>query len=221
MKPNKHFLVLGLDAFGAALARRLTENDCRVTGVDRRNLRVDELKDELYEAVVADVADREALAELHPENVACVVISLGKNIEASLLTTLHAKELGAKRILAKAVTQDHGKLLQKLDVDRIVFPEDEIAVHVADRLTWPNVLDFLPLGADSSVVEIAVPKSLVGQTLSEADLRRKHRISVLAIKDAGSDQPDVIPLAEHRLAATQVLLVIGRTKDVHHFRDLQ
>jgi len=221
MKSDKHFLVLGLDAFGAALARRLTANECRVTGVDRRELRVDELKDELYEAVVADATDRESLAELHPENVGCVVISLGKHIEASLLATLHAKELGAKRILATAISPDHGKLLQKLDVQRIVLPEEEIAVHVADRLTWPNVLDFLPLGPNYSVVEIAVPKSLVRQTLGEVDLRRKYRIAVLAIKDAGSEQPDVIPLAEHRLSPGQLLLVIGRTEDVNRFRELE
>lgn len=108
-----------------------------------------------------------------------------------------------------------------MDVDRIVFPEDEIAVHVADRLTWPNVLDFLPLGSDFSVVEIAVPKSLTGRTLAEADLRRKHRISVLAVKDDGSEQPEVIPLAEHRLSPGQLLLVIGRTEDVNRFRELE
>jgi trk system potassium uptake protein TrkA len=220
MRPDKHFLILGLDAFGAALAQRLTKNGCRVTGVDRSEMRVDELKDELYQAVVADASDDEALAELHPETADYVVISLGKNIEASLLTTLHAQELGAKRILAKAVTEDHGKLLQKLDVERIIMPETEIAVHVADRLTWPNVLDFLPLGSNYTVVEIAVPKSLEGRTLGEADLRRKHRVTVLAIKDARSDQPDVIPLAEHRFSPGQLLLVAGLTEDVNQFRDL-
>jgi trk system potassium uptake protein TrkA len=221
MKHNKHFLILGLDAFGTALARRLAGNGCRVTGVDRCEPHVEQLKDELYEALVGDVADRETLEELHPEYATCVIISLGKNIEASLLATLHAKELKAQRILAKAVSQDHGKLLQKLEVDRIVFPENEIATHVADRLTWPNMLDFLPLGSNYQVVEMAVPQSLVGQTLGEADIRRKHHVAILAIKDAGSDQPDVIPLSEHKFVAGQVLLVIGQAEDVNRFRELE
>jgi trk system potassium uptake protein TrkA len=220
MKNAKHILVLGLDAFGAALAIRLSQHGCQVTGVDRCEDRVNELKDELYQAVVADVTDRESLEELYPENADWVIVSLGNRLEASLLTTLHSKELGAKHILAKAVTADHGKLLGKLDVERVVFPEEEIASHVADRIVWPNVLDFLPIDPHYSVVEIAVPGSLVGSTLGDSNLRQRHGVSVLGVKDMQTGRLEIIPQAGFRLAAHQLLLAIGRTDDLDRFREL-
>jgi trk system potassium uptake protein TrkA len=118
------------------------------------------------------------------------------------------------------VTADHGKLLRKLDVERIVFPEEESAIHVADRITWPNVPDFLPVDPNYSVVEIAVPASLVGTTLGETNLRQRYGISVLGVKDTTADTLEVMPQTDFCFAAHQLLLVIGRTDDLNRFREL-
>jgi trk system potassium uptake protein len=221
MADVRHFVVLGLGSFGTALATRLSKNGCRVTGVDSSQERVDALKDLLYEAVVADTTDRDALAELGISKAEAVFISLGEDLAPSLLATLHARELGAKRIQVKGVTEEHGKILRSLGVDRVIFPEVEIANEIADRATWPNVLDFLPIDSEYSFVEIAVPSGLSGETLRDADLRRRFGIWVLGVKDALSGKLAIIPDADFRLTDDQLLLVIGRMPDINKFRALK
>jgi trk system potassium uptake protein TrkA len=217
MAEARNFVVLGL----GSLAKRMSKNGLRVTGVDSSQDRVDELKNLLYEAVVADTTDREALAELGVAKAEAVFISLGEDIAPSLLATLHCKELGAKRIQVKGVTEEHGKILRSLGVERVIFPEAEIATEIADRMTWPNVLDFLPIDSEYNFVEIAVPSALSGETLREADLRRRFGVWVLGIKDALSGKLTIIPDAEFRLTDDQLLLVIGRMDDVNRFRSLK
>ncbi|MEO8494825.1 MAG: TrkA family potassium uptake protein, partial [Planctomycetota bacterium] len=206
----KKFIVLGLGSFGSALARRLTKNGCQVMGVDSDRERVNGLKDELYEAVIADVTDRASLAELGVKDASVIFISLGEDITPSLLTTLHAKDLGAKRIIVKGVTREHGKLLEYMKVERVVFPELEIANELADRIAWPNVLDYLPIDPEYSIVELSVPNSVVGMTLQEADLRRRFGVWIMAVKDALSGKLIVLPPAELRLNDDHLLLALGK-----------
>lgn len=221
MAAAKYFVVLGLGSFGSALAHRLAHNGCRVTGVDQSREFVEGLKDVLYEAVIADVTDRETLAQLGLPTAHAVFISLGEDISLSLLATLHAKELGAKRIIVKGVTAEHGRILEHLGVDRVVFPEIEIAQELADRITWPNVIDFLPIDPEYSFVEMAVPTTVAGQTLREADLRRRSGVWVVGVKDALADKLEMFPDAEFRLNDDQLLLVVGRQPDIERLRELK
>lgn len=221
MALTRRFVVLGLGSFGTALATQLSNNGCRVTGLDSSETRIDELKNVLYEAVVADVTDRDALAELSLDTADAVCISLGENIEPSLLAALHAKELGARRIVVKGVTVEHGKILKKIGVDRVVFPEAEIAYQLADRETWPNVLDFLPIDRNYGVIEIAVPAALSGETLQEADLRRRFGIYVLGVKDTLAGTLQIIPSPDLRLNEDQMLLAVGEMNNLERFRELK
>jgi trk system potassium uptake protein TrkA len=217
----KRFVVLGLGSFGSALATRFTANGCRITGVDASEHRVDELKDQLYEAVVADVTDRDTLEQMLLQHADGVYISLGENIELSLLAALHAKELGARRVVVKGVTTEHGKILKRLGVDRVVFPEVEMAQELADRETWPNVLDFLPVDSDYSVIEIAVPTSIAGETLAEADLRKRYDILVLGVKDALTNRLEIMPTGDLRFNDDQLMLVLGHRNALAKFRELK
>lgn len=216
----KRFIVLGLGTFGAALASRLFENDCRVTGVDVDRERVEELKNVLYEAVIGDTTSREVLEQLSMKTADAVFVSLGEDIARSLLATLHCKELGAKRIIVKGVTPEHGKLLQHLGVERIVFPETEVARELADRMTWPNMLDFLPIDQDHSIVELAVPQELEGKTLAEADLRRRMGVVVVGLKDVLTGKFEIFPGGDSRLNDSQLLLVVGKQDDLARLRKL-
>jgi trk system potassium uptake protein TrkA len=180
---------------------------------------VDELKDILYEAVIGDATDRDVLAHLPIKGVDAVFISMGEDITRSLLSTLHAKELGAHRIIVKGVTDEHGKILTRLGVERVIYPETEIAEQLADQFTWPNIVDFLQIDREFSFIEIAIPDSFVGQSLQEINLRRRVGVWVVGVKDALTGKLEMFPDGDFRLGADQMLLVVGRQRDLSKLRD--
>jgi trk system potassium uptake protein TrkA len=220
MKP-RHVIVLGLGTFGAAIARRLTENGCRVTGVDSHEERVAELQDVLFAALVADVTDRRTLEQLPIEKADAVVLSLGEDFARSILASLHLLELRARRIVAKVVSPEHEKILKKLGVHDTIFPEVEIARQWADRLTWPNILEELALGAGQIMAQMSVPGSLCGKTIREANLRAKHGITVLGLKNTVTDTEFVFnPPPDTVLNEDQILLVVGQRDNIERFREM-
>jgi trk system potassium uptake protein TrkA len=220
---KKRFVVLGLGTFGEALARKLCKNGCRVVGVDANPAKVELLKNELYEAIVANVTERAALEHLNLADADTVFISLGERGEMtpSLLATLHAKELGAKHIVVKGLSAEHAKILRTLGVERVVFPETEIAISLADRTTWPNVLDFVPIDPEYSFAEVALPESLVGKSLLESSLRQRFQIWVIAIKDALTGKLTMFPDPEFVFGVDQLLVVVGKQTDLGRFRELK
>lgn len=218
MAKAKHFVVIGLGTFGAALAARLTKNGCRVTGVDTCPDIVDDLKHILYEPVIGDATELETMQQISVAQADAVFISLGEDITRSLLATLHAKDLGARRIIVKGVTREHGKLLHRLDVERVVYPEAEIAEELADRMTWPNVIDFLPIDPEYSFMEVAVPDPFIGKTLLEIDLRRRFGVWVVGVKDALKGELHMFPGGDFRIGADQLLLVVGKKDELTDLR---
>jgi trk system potassium uptake protein TrkA len=220
MAPVKKFIMLGMGTFGSALATKLAANGCQVTGVDQRRERLELLKNVLHEAVIGDSTDREVLENLPIRDATAVFISLGETISQSLLATLHVRELGARNVIVKGVTKEHGKILEHLGVDRVVFPEEEVARELADRMTWPNVLDYLPIDPEYSVAEVAMPSSLSGKTLAEANLRSRIGVHVMGIKDVMKGKFEMFPDGKTRLLEDQVLLVVGREQEIATLREL-
>ena len=220
MSKPKHFVLIGLGSFGTAVARRLCQNGCRVTGIDASPNHVESLKDILYEALVGDATEKSAFDGLELAQVDTVIISLGEDMARSLLATLHAKECGAKRIVVKAVSRDHMKLLANMGVSRVVFPETDIAVQLADQLTWTNMLDLLAIDSEFSFMETAVPNSMNGQTLLEADIRKKYGIWVVGIRDALTQKLRMFPETNHVFTDDQAILMLGKTSDLEKFRNL-
>jgi len=221
MANSRHFVVLGLGNFGSTIARRLSENGCRVTGVDCDRPIVEQFKDELYEAVIADVTEHESLEHLAIDSAEGVVISLGERLSRSLLAALHAKELGAKRIYVKGTSDEHGRLLKHLGVDQVIFPDYDTARNLADKLTWPNVIDFLPIDPEYSVVELAVPSSVSGQTIREAELRRRFDVLIIGLRDVLQDKMKFLPDPDQQLTDDQALVVVGRQSDLDRLRELE
>ncbi|PQO32690.1 TrkA family potassium uptake protein [Bremerella cremea] len=219
MPAMKHFYILGLGSFGGALARKLKKNGCRVTGVDSSRENVEEIKDDLYEAIIADATDYESLQHLNLKEANGVFISMGEDITPSLLATLHAKELGAKRIIVKGVTKDHGKLLKSLGVERVIFPEAEIAETLADRMTWPNIIDFLPIDPEYSFMEVAVPDAMVGKSLMNLNLRQQFGVWVVGVKDPMTGKLAMFPDGGYSLGLDQLLLVVGKQSSLEQLRN--
>jgi len=212
--------MLGMGSFGAALATKLVANGCTVIGVDLRRERLDLVKNVIQEAVIGDSTDREFLENLPIKEATAVFISLGESISLSLLATLHVKELGARNVIVKGVTKEHGKILEHLGVDRVVFPEEEVARELADRMTWPNVLDYLPIDPEYSVAEVAMPGSLSGRTLAEANLRSSIGVHVMGIKDVMNGKFEMFPDGRTKLLDDQILLVVGREGEIAKLREL-
>lgn len=220
MAETKHFVVIGLGTFGAALASRLAKNGCRVTGIDNDRASVEALKDVLYESIIGDATSRETIAQLPVKHSDAVYISMGEDMARSLLATLHVKQEGAGRIFVKGVTADHGAILESLGVERVVFPEIEIAQSLADRATWPNVLDFLPIDVEYAFMEIAVPDSLAGKSLTDLRLRQRYDVWVVGIKNALNGKLEMFPDGQYVLGPDQMLLVVGKEKELAHFQNL-
>ena len=151
---RRQFAVIGLGRFGAAMATTLAELGQDVIGVDGDAERVRQLADTITQAVELDATDDRALRSVGVQDVDVAVVSIGENIESSLLVVMQLRELGVKSIVAKAVTPLHGRILEKLGVSRVIFPEREMAIRVAHGLVMPNVIDYIELSSDFSIVEL-------------------------------------------------------------------
>jgi trk system potassium uptake protein TrkA len=215
----KRFVVIGLGTFGNALAKKLKANGCRVTGLDQSADTIAELKDYLFEAVIGEATDRDVLQSLSVDKADGVIISLGEDITCSLLATLHAQEFNARHIIVKGVTADHGKLLRKLGVERIVFPETEIAMTLADKLAWPSIIDYLPIDPEYSFMEVAVPESLNQKTVNEADLKKRFDVWIVGAKDALTGKLQMFPDGSFKLTDDHMILVVGKETALRRLRE--
>jgi len=208
----KQFIVLGLGRFGSAVATTLAELGNEVLGVDSDLERVNDLKNKITEVVQADISDERTLNELGAKNFDVAIVGVGSNLESSILTTIILKEMGIKYIIAKAQNALHGKVLEKIGVDKVVFPERDMGIRIARRLITPNIKDYIELEPDYSVIEIEALPEFVDKTLSELDLRNKYGINVLAIKRDNTF--NISPQAKDVIKKGDFLIVIGETKKI-------
>jgi trk system potassium uptake protein TrkA len=212
VKPQQ-FAVIGIGRFGASVATTLYDMGHDVLALDASEAKIEGIVDKVTHAVVVDSTSETALRSLGITNFDVVIVSIGQEIQASILTTLVLKELGVNYIVAKARTSLHGKVLQKIGADRIVYPERDMGIRVANNLVATNVLDFIELSPDYSIVEIIAPEETHGKSLRELDLRAKYGVNVLAIRTADA-QIIVTPAASDRLHPGDLLIVVGDNKSI-------
>lgn len=208
----KQFVVIGCGRFGSSVARTLYEMGNEVLAIDKDEEKVQEISDSVTHAVQADVMDEGVLRELGIQNFDIVVVSIGSDLEASIMATLIAKELGIKTVIAKAQSDLHGKVLSKIGADKVVFPERDMGVRVAHNLASTNILDFIELSPDYSIVEITAIPEWENNTLKELRLPTKYGINVMAIKR--EKFINVSPYADDMILKGDVLVVIGSTEDL-------
>jgi trk/ktr system potassium uptake protein len=179
---RRSFAVIGLGRFGAAIASTLAGLGHDVIGIDGDEDKVRSLADVVSLAIQLDATDERALRAAGIKDVDVAVVSIGEDIESSLLVVTLVRELGIKHIVAKAVTPLHGRILEKLGVTRVVFPEREMAVRIAHSLVVPNVIDYIELSNEFSIVDVPAPPEFVGKTLREIGLRSRFGLTTIAIK---------------------------------------
>ena len=207
------FAIIGLGRFGSAMATTLTELGQDVIGIDADEERVQRHADVIRSAVQLDANDERALRAVGVQDVDVAVISIGENIEASLLAVMLVKDLGVPRIIAKAVTALHGRILERIGVDRVIFPERDMAVRVAHSLVVANVLDYIELSRDFSIIEIPAPAAFAGKSLKDLQLRNRFGLTLIAIKrkpsGSGPEVTNVAPNADDQIEAGDVLALLG------------
>lgn len=214
----KQICIIGLGRFGSHLARTLAKMDCEVLAIDTDENSINAIRDFVQRAVIMDARSLEALESIISPEMDDVVVSLAQNIEASIICTLHLKQIGVKNIHAKASSEDHATILRALGATNVIFPEWRIAEQMAQRLVNPNILDLFPLTQGYEVAEIKVPGIYDGRTISQLDLRKEHRVFIAGLKDPNSDQLDPMPPASSVLHKGTVMLVIGRREDLGSLR---
>lgn len=210
---RQSFAVIGLGRFGSALAKTLIEMGQDVIGIDADEERVQRMAEHLQSVVQVNATDERALRAAGIADVDVAVISIGENIEASLLVVMLVKELGIPRIIAKAVTSLHGRILEKIGVQRVIFPEREMGIRVAHSLVVPNVLDYIEVSRDFSIIDMPAPAEFVGKSLKDLALRNRFGFTLIAIKRRGrSGEPEIAnvsPAADDVIEAGDVLSMLG------------
>jgi trk system potassium uptake protein TrkA len=211
-KKNRTFGVIGLGRFGYHVARTLAQGGAEVIACDVDEEKVREVSEYVSLAYVLDATDAKALKESGIANVDTAVVSIGENIEASILIVVQLKELGVKEIVAKAVNPLHGKVLEKLGVDRVVYPEKEMAIRVAHSLLAGEFIEEIPIGEKHSLFELKAFDFMLGKTLRELDIRRRFGVSVLAIKRG--ENLIVNPMGDEKILPGDILVVLGTTEQL-------
>jgi trk system potassium uptake protein TrkA len=217
---KKQFAVIGLGRFGSSVAIALAESGSEVIAIDKDDDKVKNISDLVTYGLVLDAIDEKALRSAGVQNVDVAIVSIGENIEANILVVMLLKELKIKTIIAKAVTSLHGKVLEHLAVDKIIFPERDMAIRVAHGLVRPGIVDLLELSPEYSIIEMPAPTVFVGKSLLENQMRIKYGVNLIAIKRIKSDKGvrhetwNVNPLPTDIINEGDLLVTIGLNKDL-------
>jgi trk system potassium uptake protein TrkA len=216
-KHDSEFLVIGLGRFGGGLAETLVDLGHEVLGVDSNPKLVQGFANRLTHVVEADSTDIEAMRQVGAADFSTAVVAIGTDMEASILTTAVLVDLAVPRIVAKAITEPHGKILERVGAHRVVFPERDMGVRVGHSLAGA-MIDYFQLDPGFALVETAAPRELVGKTLAQAEVRRRYGITVVCIKPQGGSftyaTPDTV------VQEGDVLVVAGETRRAEAFGEL-
>lgn len=217
MKTQQQFVVIGLGRFGSSLALQLMDMGCEVLGIDRNEDVADSMSEMLTHTVVADATDEDSLRSLGIRNFDCGIVAIGADIQVSILTAILLKELGVKKVVAKAISVLHGRALEKLGVERVIYPERDMGIRVAHQLVTPNLLDYLELSKEYSIVELNVPAYLNGKTLSDLNAHTRFGCSIVALHTVNGIL--IAPTAMDRLKADDIMVIIGSNDNIARFEN--
>ena len=205
----KSYIVVGLGRFGQAVARQLCALGAEVLAIDVRSDLVQQVANDVTHAVVGDGQDKEVLRALGVRNFDCAIIAIGDDLAASVLVTMNLKELEVPYIVCKAHDETHRRVLEKLGVDRVVIPEQEHAQRLARSLHSHNVLDYIELSEDYGILEVPAPKSWVGKTIRELNVRAKLGVNIIAVESG--KETNVATGADYQVRSGDIMVVLGES----------
>ena len=224
----KQFAVIGLGRFGLSVARVLSEKGHQVLAIDIVAEKVQEASAYVTQAVQVEVTDEKSLRAVGIEHVDCVIVGIG-GLEASILVTLTLREIGISEIVSKAVNSLHGKVLQKVGATKVVFPERDMGIKLANSLVSPRIIEQIDLSPDYSIMETVVPREFIGSSLTQLGVRAKYGITIIAIrrkepvvteegKSEVKESVNILPEADYVIREDDVLIIIGSNKDIEKLK---
>lgn len=219
MFKNKQFVVFGMGRFGMSVATTLSEAGYDVMAVDTSEEAIQEVSPLVTHAVQADATDTDTLKSLGVRNFDVAVVAIGRDIQSSIMVTLLLKEIGVAYVVAKASSDLHEKVLRKLGADRVISPEHDMGIRIAMNLMSGNIMDYIQLSPEHSVVEIITLAEWEDKTLKEINIRAKYGINIIAIEREG--EITITPEANFRLQKNDVLVVIGSNQQIQDLENVK
>ncbi len=215
----RNFAIIGMSSFGYFLALELAQEGMEIMAIDLDEEKIEKIKPHVLKAVIADGTDRATLETLGLNELDGVVVSLG-HIDSSVLATLHLRELKLKRIVAKALSEEHGKILEMVGATDVIFPEKDEAMRMAHTLSHDNILDHIPLAEGYSILEIAPPNSFLHKSLGDLNLRRNYGVQVIVVKEMVPENVIPVPTADYIIKDSDILVIMGRDEDLKKIQKL-
>ena len=214
----KTFVVIGLGRFGTAIAAELSDLGHEVLAVDQSDELVQGVSGRVTHAVAGDARDPAVLRALGVRNYDCAIVAVGEDVGNSALITLNLKELGVPQVICKSKSHVHRRVLEKIGADRVVFPEHEMGVKLAQGLSSSNVLNFIELSEDFGIVETAIPRAW---HFKELDVRAKFKVNIIAMRKGKDGALNVAPGPDYTMEPGDAAVALGRTEDVNRLQDLE
>jgi trk system potassium uptake protein TrkA len=214
----KNIAVIGLSSFGYYLCEALNKYGFNIMAIDLDEAIVQKVKPFVRKAVIGDARDKKFLMQLGIEDFDTVIISVGSKMDTSILITLYMKELKINEIIAKAINEDHAKILEKIGATRIIFPERDMGLRMANTIASPNFLEFIPLTEGFSLIEVCPPNEWIGKKLKEVDVRVKYQVQITMIREIIPSRV-VIPDGNFIFKDSDILYIIGENNSIMNFQN--
>jgi trk system potassium uptake protein TrkA len=213
----KKVAIIGLGSFGTSLAKTLEKKKIQTIAIDTDQDKVNNVKNISTQPIMMDATKRENLLTVGIREVDLVVVSTGPELEPSIIIVHLLKELGVKDIFAKALTEDHEKILYLIGATEVSFPERDIAIKIGNKLSSNILLDYLPLDSNFVIQEIAAPDKFVGKTLAQINIRQKYNVTVIAIRSLIPEKTHINPGADFVVKESDILIIFGSDNEMEHF----
>jgi trk system potassium uptake protein TrkA len=217
----KRFAVIGSGSFGYYVARALYEKKNEVIAIDRSKERIQAIDPYVTTAIVQDATDAEALKGLGLDEMDAVIVSTGANIKPSILICYHLSQMELKNIIIKAEDTDHGDILKKLGATEIIQPGMDMASRLAMRLTKPNILEFLPIEEEYTIIQVDPPPPFIGKSLRDLNLTNRYEVNVIAVKELVPEKFIMVPRADFVIKDSDILIILGSEDDINKNKELK
>lgn len=210
----KEFMIIGCGRFGRSVAVTLAELGHEVLVIDKDEDTINEISTSVTHAVLADVMIEGTLESLGIHNMDEVIVAMGSNFEASLMATAVAKENNVKTVIAKVSDKIHGRIMKKVGADRVIIPEKDSGIRLAYNISTSNILDYIEVSDDFSIMEVKPPKSWIGRSLAQLDIRNNYGVTVVAVKEEEVNEINVNPQPSYIFDESDIILVLGKYKKI-------